>query len=164
MPDAVRILDLVEHMTPPGLTPGPGSPDVLIGFKPAWRAVGAAGAAGIKALKKSTDEAIDKAEKATQAASGTPAQAGLKTTEETLKATTATANASAFAGMAGGADTHACIKPLPVPPHGPGMVLDGSTTVFINNLPATRKGDHVTEPVGPPNEIKMGDPTVLIDG
>lgn len=162
MPDAARVGDLVEHMLPPTLSPGPGSPDVLIGMKPAWRAVGGAGASTITSTKSTTDAAIDAAEKATAAAPDPASKATAKTAEETLKASTATANAAAFAAAAGGADIHACTKPLPTPPHGPGMVCDGSTTVLINNLPATRKGDHVTEPVGPPNEIKMGDSTVII--
>lgn len=62
-------------------------------------------------------------------------------------------------------DTHVCPMPLPgTPPpgpHGPETVLQGSTTVFINNMPAARMGD---QPVGagPPNSIVMGEPTVLI--
>ena len=34
---AARITDNVAHPLPPVLTPGPGSPTVLIGFLPAWR-------------------------------------------------------------------------------------------------------------------------------
>ncbi|MDD4767061.1 MAG: PAAR domain-containing protein [Desulfotomaculaceae bacterium] len=37
----------------------------------------------------------------------------------------------------------------------------GSATVLINNLPAARQGDLITES-GPPNSITMGEPTVLI--
>jgi uncharacterized Zn-binding protein involved in type VI secretion len=37
MPPAARVGDGTSHGTPLG--PGPGSPDVLIGGKPAWRAV-----------------------------------------------------------------------------------------------------------------------------
>ncbi len=36
MPPAARVGDLTSHGTP--LSPGPGSPTVLIGGKPAWRA------------------------------------------------------------------------------------------------------------------------------
>jgi uncharacterized Zn-binding protein involved in type VI secretion len=36
MPPAARLADLTSHGTPLG--PGPGSPDVLIGGMPAWRA------------------------------------------------------------------------------------------------------------------------------
>jgi uncharacterized Zn-binding protein involved in type VI secretion len=38
MPPAARLADLTSHGTPLG--PGPGSPDVLIGGMPAWRAEG----------------------------------------------------------------------------------------------------------------------------
>jgi uncharacterized Zn-binding protein involved in type VI secretion len=38
MPPAARLADLTSHGTPLG--PGPGSPDVLIGGMPAWRALG----------------------------------------------------------------------------------------------------------------------------
>ena len=37
MPNAARIGDKTSHGTP--LSPGPGSPNVLIGNKPAWRAI-----------------------------------------------------------------------------------------------------------------------------
>ena len=37
MPNAARIGDQTSHGTP--LAPGPGSPNVLIGSKPAWRAI-----------------------------------------------------------------------------------------------------------------------------
>jgi uncharacterized Zn-binding protein involved in type VI secretion len=37
MPPAARLADLTSHGTPLG--PGPGSPDVLIGGMPAWRAI-----------------------------------------------------------------------------------------------------------------------------
>ena len=38
MPPAARVGDLTSHGTPLG--PGPGSPTVLIGGMPAWRALG----------------------------------------------------------------------------------------------------------------------------
>lgn len=38
MPPAARVLDPTAHGTPLG--PGPGSPNVLIGGLPAWRALG----------------------------------------------------------------------------------------------------------------------------
>lgn len=37
MPPAARITDSTTHGAP--LSPGPGSPDVLIGYLPAWRAL-----------------------------------------------------------------------------------------------------------------------------
>lgn len=59
-------------------------------------------------------------------------------------------------------DFHTCplVSPGPVP-HVGGVVSMGSTTVLINNLPAARMGDLITEG-GPPNSIVMGCPTVLI--
>jgi hypothetical protein len=55
-----------------------------------------------------------------------------------------------------------CATPLPLPPHGPGVVIDGSPTVLINMLPACRLGDTVLEAVGPPNKITSGEFTVII--
>lgn len=55
-----------------------------------------------------------------------------------------------------------CVTPAPAPPHGPGVAIDGSPTVLINNLPACRLGDTIIEPLGPPNKIVMGEPTVII--
>ena len=57
---------------------------------------------------------------------------------------------AAITSSAGGADIHTCTVPLPAPPHGPGVVIDGSATVLINNLPACRQGDTVLEAVGLP--------------
>ena len=61
----------------------------------------------------------------------------------------------------GTADIHNCPLSSGPVPHVGGVVMAGSVTVFINNLPATRQGDMVTE-IGPPNTIVMGCPTVLI--
>ena len=95
---AARTGDPTAHGTPLG--PGPGSVNVMIGGKPAWRV---------------------------------------------------------------GLDFHQC--PLATPavppvPHVGGPVSMGSTTVSINNAPAARMGDQITEN-GPPNAITMGCPTVL---
>jgi uncharacterized Zn-binding protein involved in type VI secretion len=159
---AARVADPVAHPLPPVLTPGPGSFDVLIGFKPAWRGVPAAVAAGLQAAKQVSDAAIQAAEAATLAAAGTPGAPAAKAAEETVKATAASTMGSAITSAAGGADIHACTTPLPIPPHGPGVVIDGSTTVLINNLPACRVGDTILEAVGPPNKIVMGEMTVII--
>jgi uncharacterized Zn-binding protein involved in type VI secretion len=69
---------------------------------------------------------------------------------------------STITSAAGGADIHTCATLLPIPPHGPGVVITGSMTVLINNLPACRQGDTILEAVGPPNTISMGLPTVII--
>lgn len=161
---AARLLDLVAHPAPGVLTPGPGSPNVLIGGKPAWRGVSAAAAAAIQSAKAASDATIQAAEAATLAAAGTPGLPAAKAAEETAKATAASSMASMIAGVAGGADIHACLTPLPLPPHGPGVVVDGSATVFINGLAACRQGDTVVEPVGPPDKIVLGLPTVIIGG
>jgi uncharacterized Zn-binding protein involved in type VI secretion len=71
---------------------------------------------------------------------------------------------SMITSMAGGADVHTCATPLPIPPHGPGVVIDGSQTVLINGLQACRMGDTILEAVGPPNKIAKGEFTVLIGG
>lgn len=60
-----------------------------------------------------------------------------------------------------GADMHTCPLSTGPVPHVGGMVPLGSTTVLINNLPASRQGDQILES-GPPNAIAMGCPTVLI--
>ena len=96
------------------------------------------------------------------AAAGTPGAPEAKVAEETAKALAATQMGSMITSMAGGADIHACLTPLPIPPHGPGVVIDGSATVLINNLQACRMGDTILEAIGPPNKIAMGQPTVII--
>nr|WP_149574643.1 PAAR domain-containing protein [Xanthobacter oligotrophicus] len=144
------------------LTPGPGSVDVIIGGKPAWRGVLAAGAAAIQAAKSTSDATITAAETATLAVAGTPGFAAAKAAEEATKAAAAASMGSMISGIAGGADIHACTTPLPLPPHGPGVVVDGSPTVLINGLAACRQGDTIIEPVGPPDKIVLGCPTVII--
>ena len=47
-------------------------------------------------------------------------------------------------------------------PHGGGPFLAGEASVLINNMPAIRVGDFVTEPNGGPNAIVLGCPTVMI--
>ena len=161
---AARILDPVAHPLPPVLQPGPGSFNVMIGFKPAWRGVPLGVGAALQAAKAVSDAAIKVAEAATLAAAGTPGAPAAKAAEETVKATAAATMGSTITSSAGGADIHLCTTPLPIPPHGPGVVINPSTTVMINNLGACRVGDTVLEAVGPPNTIVMGEPTVIIGG
>lgn len=164
---AARILDQVLHLTPGMLTPGPGSLDVLIGNKPAWRGVPAAAAGALQSAKAASDARVTALEAATVAAAGTPGLPAAKAAEETGKAVEATAMSAMISGAAGGADIHACIhmSPIPLPPpHGPGVVIDGSQTVLINSLPACRVGDTVLEAFGPPDQIVMGEFTVIIGG
>lgn len=161
---AARILDPVIHPLPGMLQPGPGSFNVMIGGKPAWRGVPAAAAAAIQAAKAASDATIQVAEAATLAAAGTPGAPAAKAAEEATKAAAAASMGSMISGAAGGADIHICATPLPIPPHGPGVVVDGSQTVLINGLSASRVGDTIIEAVGPPNKIVMGMPTVMIGG
>lgn len=97
IPPAARVGDLTSHGTPLG--PGPGSINVLIEGKPAWRA---------------------------------------------------------------GPDIHACPLTSGPVPHVGGPVAMGSTTVFINGLPAARMGDSIVESGGPLNSIALGSMTVII--
>lgn len=60
-----------------------------------------------------------------------------------------------------GADIHTCPLTTGPVPHVGGPVTMGSTTVFINKLPAARMSDTIVES-GPPNTIVGGCPTVLI--
>ncbi|GAB5378513.1 MAG: PAAR domain-containing protein [Acuticoccus sp.] len=159
---AARVIDPVAHPLPPVLGPGPGSPTVLIGYLPAWRGVPAAAAAAIMSAKTISDTAIKTAEAATLAAAGTPGLPAAKVAEETAKATAATSMGATISGLAGMADIHLCATPLPLPPHGPGVVVDGSITVLVNNLPQARQGDTIVEAVGPPNKITMGMVSVLV--
>jgi len=161
---AARITDNVVHPLPPVLTPGPGSPNVLIGFLPAWRGIPLAAAAGLMAAKQAADIAIQVAVTATLAAAGTPGAPAAYAAEQATKASMLASMSSTISGASAGADIHMCTTPLPVPPHGPGVVIDGSATVMINNLPACRLGDTVLEAVGPPNKIAKGEPTVIIGG
>ena len=162
MPPAARPTDNVAHPLPPVLMPGPGSLNTLIGFLPAWRGVPSAVAASLQAAKKASDATIQAAQAVTAAAAGTPGAPAAKAAEEATKASCLAAMSSTITSAAAGADIHACVTPFPVPPHGPGVVIDGSPTVFINNLPACRMGDTILEPIGPPNKIVKGYPTVLI--
>ena len=164
MPPAARITDPVTHPLPPLLTPGPGSPTVQIGFLPAWRGMPAAAAAALQAAKQAADTAVQIAESATLAAAGTPGAPAAYAAEQTAKASALAQMSASITSAAGGADIHSCVVPSPVPPHGPGIVIDGSKTVAINNLPAARQGDTILEALGPPNKIAMGCPTVMIGG
>ena len=159
---AARITDPVMHPLPPVLTPGPGSPTVLIGDLPAWRGMPLAAAAGLMAAKTASTAVITAAEATTAASAGTPAAPAALAAEQATKASAAIAMSSMIASVSGGADIHACETPLPVPPHGPGLVIDGSPTVLINGLPACRMGDTILEALGPPNTIAMGLPTCII--
>jgi uncharacterized Zn-binding protein involved in type VI secretion len=162
MPPAARVTDSVAHPLPPMLTPGPGSPTVLIGFLPAWRGIPLAAVAALQAPTPPADTAIQAAESATKAAAGTPGAPAAYAAEQATKASVLASMSGMISGASAGADIHACTTPLPVPPHGPGVVINGSPTVMINNLPAARQGDTILEAAGPSNSIARGCPTVII--
>lgn len=164
MPPAARITDTVAHPLPPILTGGPTAITVIIGGLPAWRGVNPAAAAAMQAAKAISDAAIKVAEGVTLAAAGTPGAPAAKAAEELVKAGAAAAMGSAISAAAGGSDIHACVTPLPIPPHGPGIVITPSATVIVANFPAARMGDTILEAVGPPNKITKGEMTVLIGG
>jgi len=159
---AARPTDQVLHPLPGVLMPGPGSFNVLIGFLPAWRGVPAAVAAALSAAKQVSDTVIKVAEGVTLANAGSPSLPAAKAAEEATKATAAATMGAMISGAAATADIHACLTPLPIPPHGPGVVIDGSQTVLINFLQACRVGDTVLEAVGPPDKIIRGEMTVII--
>ncbi len=78
----------------------------------------------------------------------------------------AAAAAAGAALAAAGSSMHMCsltTPPVPIP-HGPGFVIDGSKTVMINFLPASRQGDTVMEIIGGPDKIAKGETTVIIGG
>ena len=162
---AARTTDNVMHPLPPVLTIGPGSTNVIIGFLPAWRAVPTGAGAALMAMSQATQIAITAAETATKAAAGTPGAPAALAAEQTLKSTSLAANSSAITGAAAaGSDIHTCTTPSPVPPHGPGVVIDGSATVMTNFLPQSRMGDTIIEAIGPPNKIMKGESTVIVGG
>jgi uncharacterized Zn-binding protein involved in type VI secretion len=161
---AARITDTVAHPLPPVLTGGPTAITVIIGFLPAWRGVNPAAAAALQAAKTVSDTAIKVAEAATVAAAGTPGAPAAKAAEEATKAAAAASMGSMISSMAGGSDIHVCATPLPIPPHGPGVVITPSATVMLSNMPAARMGDTILEAVGPPNTITKGEMTVIIGG
>ncbi len=105
------------------------------------------------------------AEAAALAAMGTPGAPAAKAAELATKNAVSASMSATISGASGGADMHNCLTPVPPPlPHGIGVVIDGSATVLINNLPACRAGDTIIEALGPPNKIVMGLPTVIIGG
>ena len=170
---AARILDTTMHGPP--LTPGPGSPNTIIGMRLAWRGLPAAAAAALQSAQATSDTTVKAAEAATLAAAGTPGAPAAYAAEQTAKTAAAAAmgslmsglaaSAAASTGAAGGTpDMHICPIPTPVPPHGPGYVIDGSQTVLVNGLPLCRQGDTVLEALGGPDKIAVAELTVLVGG
>ncbi|MEA5495941.1 PAAR domain-containing protein [Limnoraphis robusta] len=159
---AARVTDKVSHPIPPVLTGGPGSPNVFIGNLPAWRGMPSAAVAALQQAKMASDAIIQSAETATKATVGTLAFPAAKAAENAAKTAALTAMSSTIRSSSGGADIHICMTPSPIPPHGPGIVIGGSKSVFINGLPACRMGDTLLEAIGPSNKILGGCKSVLI--
>lgn len=146
---AARVGDPVAHPAPPLLTGGMGSTNVIIGFMPAWRGLPLAQVAGVTAMAAATTARMSAAMART--AAGDPSGA-------VDLAAAVTQFAQTMGGM--GCDMHSCGLSTPNP-HVSGVVVTGSPTVMINNMPACRMGDQIVE-AGPPNVITMGCPTVMI--
>ncbi len=167
---AARTLDNVAHPLPGMLMPGPGSFNVVIGGQPAWRGLPAAMALALQAAKQVTDAVLTVAETAKTAAMGTPGAPAAIAAETLARQAASTALGALMSGMGaacsllgGTPDTHLCLTPLPPPvPHGPGMVIDGSTCVLTNGLPQCAMGDNVLEALGPLDPIIKGMATVQI--
>ncbi|HOR28004.1 MAG TPA: PAAR domain-containing protein [Candidatus Sumerlaeota bacterium] len=159
-PMVARVGDPTSHGGP--LSPGPGSADVFVGAKPAWRAL-PAGPNPVAAAKALGDTKKAVAEKELKIAmeDGNPWK--IRMAIRRLKEAEAEAAATMTGAIkASPADQHACPVSSPQA-HGLGVVLVGSTTVSINDLAATLQGDMVVEAAGGPNPIAAGCPTVLID-
>lgn len=159
---AARILDTVAHPLPPVLTGGPGSLMVLAGGFPVWRAVSPAAVPALQVAQKTSDTAIQIAESAAKVGAPTLAGPGLRLTAEALKASMAAAMGSAITAAAAGADIHACVTLWPLPPHGPGVVIQGSPTVLVNHFRFARQGDQILEAIGGTNSITGGCLNVLV--
>ena len=160
---AARITDLTLHLLPGMLTPGPPSANVMIGGLFAWKGAPGGAGASLKDDKIASQKRILKATAACALAGNTPqAKAAL----EALKIKEAAEMQKKIMDAASsGASINACISVVPVPvgvPHGPGLVINGSPTVLINNLPACRLGDEILESFGPKDFIIWGQLNVLI--
>jgi uncharacterized Zn-binding protein involved in type VI secretion len=132
----------------------------------AANAAQAEGVPGARALANTTLAALDVANDALvttwNTASAAPGgqPAANEAYGEALQLAVAAAAIAIFAPLAALFDVHNCA--VPVPPHGPGFVTVGSSTVSVNNLPLARKGDSVMEAAGGANPISSGCLTVSV--
>jgi uncharacterized Zn-binding protein involved in type VI secretion len=162
---AARVTDKVVHPLPGVLSPSPGSPTVLIGNLPAWRGLPLAAVAALQSAQSTAFATATSAEATATAAAGTPGGPAARVAAEATKAAALAAMSSTItAAAAGGTDIHTCNTFPLTPMHGPGVVITGSATVMINNLPACRVGDTILEAIGPPNTILMGCMTTVVGG
>lgn len=160
-----------SFMTTSVMTPANAAPkiaEISAGLVESAAQAGTAGnpaaagtAAGSLATLNSTNVALTSTWTAASPVPGGQPAANQAYTEG-IKAAAAAAASAVFASVGGLADTHICTIPCPIPPHGPGMVCEGSKTVMIDNLPAARQNDKVMEACGGQDPITLGCPTVMI--
>jgi len=155
MPPAARVTDITVHGSP--LLPGTGSMNVLIGGLPAWRAMSPAAVAGFLLL---VAKILSNVNKLATAISSENVPAAAKIGKDLAK------QVPEAVQMIGAMDKIVCpmlLLRIAGPPHGMGVMLGGSQTVLINNLPAGRVGDQIRELLSPePNSVAIGCPTVII--
>ena len=157
MPAAARFSDMTIHGTP--FVPGLGSTNVLIGNLPALRAMSPAAVAAFVAL---VAEIAINAQKLATALTSSNAPAALEAGNNLKDQIPDAVN------MIAGMDQIICpmlLLKIGGPPNGPGVIIGGSTTVLINNLPAGRATDQILEVAAlDPNMVAVGFPTVIIGG
>lgn len=154
---AARVGDMTAHGSP--LSVGPGSFNVMIGKKPAWRGISAVQVAMLAATFAKGVEDIGKAQAKATLAAGTPAAPAAAANLSKTVIEAAENMAKLMASFT--ADIHTCPVVKLVVPDGAGVVIDGSQTVLINGLPACRVGDTIQETTSV-NKIVVGEFTVLI--
>ena len=155
MPPAARITDITAHGSP--MLPGPGSSNVMIGFLPAWRAMSPAAVAAFVALIAKIMVNVNKLATALTSSNAPVAAEATKALSDQIPEAL---------NMIASMDTIVCptlLIGIGGPPHGPGVVIGGSTTVMINNLPAARVGDTIQETMSV-NTVVAGCFTVIIGG
>jgi uncharacterized Zn-binding protein involved in type VI secretion len=157
MPSAARVTDMTVHGSP--MVPGIGSTTVLIGNLPAWRAMSPAAVASFLILVAKIISNVNKL--ATAISTNNPVAAA-KVGKDLAK------QVPEAMQMIGAMDKIVCpmlLLRIAGPPHGTGVMIGGSSTVMINNLPAGRVGDQIRELLSPePNSCAVGLPTVQIGG
>jgi uncharacterized Zn-binding protein involved in type VI secretion len=153
---AATVGSAVAHPIP-GVLTATGSLNVFIGGLPAWRGVPAltlqSQIDGFLQAKEASDLIVQASRLAPL-----PVQLTVQNAQVAIMLPLVVALGGAQA------DLHECETLLPPVPHGEGIVLQGSQTVFINGCRACRQGDKVFEPIGTPDPIIMGWPTVWIGG
>jgi uncharacterized Zn-binding protein involved in type VI secretion len=158
-------------MDAPALTPPDATPKLVQTQTAATQSAGAAAAQGNPSAPGAVSGAFASLTATNAALTATYASASAvpggqpaatQAYTQGIKAAAAAAASAAFAAVASMVDMHNCPTPCPIPPHGPGVVTQASTTVFIDGLPAARQGDNVIEACGGSDAISKGDATVDI--